>query len=101
MKTYKSLPNSKVWVLDHSGGYPLPETASGYGFDWGQGAEEEKTYHLAMALLIDHTNAPKLAADFIEPFSDQVLSKLDKNWTLSSDQIQQWLETVPEERAAA
>ena len=72
-------------------GAPLPERYdikqfTPYGFEWTyEGAEPRQ---LALALLADHLSDSTRALTLSEPFMESVVSNLDNDWKLSSDDIE-------------
>lgn len=78
-------------------GTPLPERYdikqfTPYGFEWTyEGAEPRQ---LALALLADHLGDSNRALALSEAFMESVVSNLDNDWALSSDDIESALREI-------
>ena len=72
-------------------GAPLPERYdvkqfTPYGFEWTyEGAEPRQ---LSLALLADHLGDGQRALALSEAFMSRIVSNLDNDWTLTSDDIE-------------
>lgn len=47
---------------------------------------------LALALLLDVTDDPEVAQEHYQSFKNDVVAKLDDNWTLTVEEIEQYIE---------
>lgn len=59
------------------------------GFNWGYGGSGPS--QLALALLLDHTGQPGLALTHFHDFKWATVATWGDQWTLTSEQISQWL----------
>lgn len=63
-----------------------------WGFEWTY--EGDSPQQLALALLFDHLGDPQRAIRLSEPFMRQVVANLDNDWTLRSDDIERFVQSV-------
>lgn len=64
------------------------------GFEWAYNGDEPR--QLALALLIDHGLDPAHAIKLSQPFMQQVTSKLDNAWQLTTQDIRDQLTRIGE-----
>lgn len=96
MKTYRgrrTLTGAEVTV----DGQPLDERTdlkrfSSSGFEWAQVGNAPK--QLALALLADHLDDTVKALTWCDPFMRQVVAKLDTQWMLTTDDIDEALANI-------
>jgi hypothetical protein len=60
-----------------------------YGFEWTY--EGESPQQLALAILYDHLGDRDRAIRLSEPFMKMVVANLDNDWTLTSDEVENFM----------
>ena len=94
MKTYegKRTIDGLVVTVD---GRPLDEhyevkRFTQFGFEWTY--EGGSPQQLALAILFDYLDDKDRAIRWAEPFMQEVIANLDNDWTMTSDQIDAFLQ---------
>jgi hypothetical protein len=67
-----------------------------FGFEWTY--EGESPQQLALAILYDHLGEKERAILLSEEFMKTVVANLDNDWTLTSEQINEFLRKTGERR---
>ena len=98
MKTYEGRRQGYALVVTVKGRPLNPRLDlwkhSPTGFEWGYGGSGPA--QLALAILADHLNDDEQAVMLHQPFKWAVIAKLPRGgWTLTADQIQQALQSLP------
>jgi hypothetical protein len=62
-----------------------------YGFEWTY--EGESPQQLALAILFDYLGDKDRAIRLSKPFMQDIVANLDNDWTISSDQIDVFLQS--------
>src|SRR5229473_5209947 len=62
-----------------------------YGFEWTY--EGESPQQLALAILFDYLGSKERAIRLSEPFMKEIIANLDNDWTISSGQIDVFLQS--------
>lgn len=96
MKTYSGAREFDGLVVQVDGA-PLSEhyeikQFTTWGFEWTY--EGESPQQLALAILFDHLGDGPRAIRLSEPFMRTVVAELDNDWTLTSDQVQQFIDKI-------
>ena len=95
MKTYegKRTIDGLVVTVD---GKPLDEhyevkRFTKFGFEWTY--EGESPQQLALAILFDYLGDKERAIRLSEPFVQEIVANLDNDWTISGDEIEEFLQS--------
>lgn len=103
MKTYtgeRTLDGIRVCVDDQplDPRYDIKILSDG-DFEWAyEGAEPAQ---LALAILADHTDDPRKALEYHEPFMRAIIANLDNDWEMTSDDVEEALAALGTEARAA
>jgi len=68
------------------------------GFQWGYGGSGPA--QTALALLLDVTTIPDIAEEYYQDFKMDVVSHWGDDWSITSDDIIEWIETRKLEKRA-
>ena len=60
-----------------------------FGFEWTY--EGESPQQLALAILFDYLGDKERAIRLSEPFVQEIVANLDNDWTISGDEIEEFL----------
>ena len=60
-----------------------------FGFEWTY--EGESPQQLALAILFDYLGDKERAIRLSEPFMQEIVANLDNDWTISGDEIEEFL----------
>ena len=62
-----------------------------FGFEWTY--EGESPQQLALAILFDYLGDKDRAIRLSEPFVQEIVANLDNDWTISGDEIEEFLQS--------
>ena len=62
-----------------------------FGFEWTY--EGESPQQLALAILFDYLGDKERAIRLSEPFVQEIVANLDNDWTISGDEIEEFLQS--------
>jgi len=62
-----------------------------FGFEWTY--EGESPQQLALAILFDYLGDKERAIRQSEPFMKEIVANLDNDWTISGDEIEEFLQS--------